>query len=226
MSRTYKDRPYRVKVNEDGVHRTASHNHDRFGEEIVKTHVVKDAKGQIIYDEVPVLKKVKYAIHTVPKFIQVTHENVKLSADSNLRYIDTLQPYVEQRLNPLYQRVFDLYNEGKLDEEVQVGTRKVARRVTSKRFAVKDHCTVNEAWDGHWHGENPCHKNLPDGYPQPRGRDRWRDAAKRNDNHRRRARQREATHSFTANVNAGFDPDENERAIAHLSDGEKQSGWW
>ncbi len=226
MSRTYKDRPYRVKVNEDGVYRTASHNHERLGEEVFGSHVVHDSHGNIIYDEVPVMKKVRHAIHSVPKFIQITHENVKLSADSDLRYIDNLMPYVEKKINPLYQEIFNLYNDGKLDKMVQIGTEKRARTVKFKRFAVKDHCTVNEAWDGHWHGEQPCYKGLPAGYPQPGHTTGWEKAARRNDKRRERSRRRHGTKQFVNEANSGEVPDENEKAVNEIAEGETRNGYW
>lgn len=224
MSRTYKDRPYRVKVNEDGNYRNATHNHDRFGEVVEKKHTVKDSDGNVIYDQVPVIQKVRHAINSVPKFITKTEE-VKLSQDSSLRYIEGLQPFVRREINPLYQHIFDLYAAGDLDREVQVDTRLVPRKVVSKRFAVKDHCTVNEEWDGHWHGDQPCHKGLPDGYALPRYYNRWdhssRKAAK---SHVRNSAKRSGKRMADAH-NVGVDVDDLDKDNNAMAENEHRLAW-
>lgn len=224
MSRTYKDRPHHVKVNKDGNYRNATHNHEAFGEVREKLHTVKDAEGNIIYDEVPQVEKVRNAIYIVPKWLTKKRE-VGLGVHSSLRYIEGLTEFTDHVINPLYQEVFDLYHAGRLDEEIEIGTKKVARRVTSLRFAVKDYCTVNEAWDGHWHGDQPCHKGLPDGYFQPGYVGPWDRAVRKAGKSRVRQETRTTGQRMASAHNAGVDLDDLDRENNGMTVDDHRLAW-
>ncbi len=224
MSRTRKDRPYRIKVNEDGCYREAHHHHERFGEKITRTVYLRDNKGKIIFEEQDKVEIVRFA--RVPRLIYKEYKVETFGPTSSLLYINGWMNVRVPEINPLWLERERLLAEGKGWEEMVTGKKQVPKTIKVVEKVVKDYCTVNEPWDGDWWGENPCYKGLPDGYAMPRYHSKWDKAQHRGIIKSRRNKSRTAGRKLARGYNAEADLEDFETEMNKITEVGKVSGWW
>lgn len=220
MSRTYKDRPYRVKVNKDGCYREATHRHDRFGKEVHGSRPVLDEKGNLIYDEVPIMQHAMWA--RIPRTLTAKFPT-PISKFSSFYYIkaDQWMEYEQTTINPLWIEQQWLIGAGRGWEKMCTGFRKEIRREDAILYTVKDYCTVNEPWEGKWWGEQPCHKDLPAGYGLPRWASKWDVSQKKAREGGRRVRERRGANQLANAYNSGASLED----LDDFEDGLNDAGW-
>ena len=225
MSRTFKDRPYRIKVQKDGCVREAIHRHYRFGVDVYGYRPVLDEKGKVIYDEEPIMQYVQWA--KIPRTLTAKFPT-PISKFSNFYYIkdDSWLDYEQTTINPLWVEQQRLLASGAGMTKMCVGFRKVVRREEVILYTVKDYCTVDEEWDGQWWGEQPCHKDLPAGYAQPRWASKWAKSSKLAREGGRRVRNLRSSKRLADAYNSGLDLDEFEHDMNEITEVDARSRWW
>jgi hypothetical protein len=150
MSRTLKDRPYWVQLNESKWY---DHDHTHLGEEYYIYKSIKDADGNLIYDDTP------WGM-TADQVIKYVRQEYILSFGSAIsrwyvdrsfiRMVDMQWYYASFRedLSVPAQTVMDARNlvaQGRGTVYIPMGTYKKLRRERKLSYTVADHCTEWEA---------------------------------------------------------------------------------
>lgn len=148
MSDTYKDVPYWVRLNRTGT--GTRHNHHLFGREVYHWRVVRDERGQPIYDVVPW----GYTAHDIVSRYALGWAYGRWWEDN---YPD---PISRMRVHAaLIERARIMVMRGQGDEMIVLGHRTQLRTERVLSFVVKDYCTAGEKIDKRenaWWGEMPC----------------------------------------------------------------------
>lgn len=147
MSRTYKDRPYWVRLNDEGI---IQHNHsgaDRLGRtsRIIPGPIVKDEDGNPLIETVERREKAswiaEHATRTKDYVVEVTWparmvEGMLYSGGSMIRTVKG------KGINPLWQEAQNLVNQGKGDTLLVYST---SQRVVRERIVVEftDECDAH-----------------------------------------------------------------------------------
>jgi len=141
MSRTDKDRPYWVRLNDDAT--STWHDHLHLGEDVYRTRVVRDAQGQPVTEQ-------------VPRSMSAT-DIVK----SHFGYFDRNYFLSFGRISEkIFQLARELHGAGRGDEQIIYGydTRYVRERYLA--YTIADHCTEGEPVKAgqqyYWSGSQPC----------------------------------------------------------------------
>lgn len=156
MSRTLKDRPYWVKLNDSTV---TDHDHLNLGRTYYKTKIVLDKDGNEIYDE------------TVWGFT-ATEIALAYTSDSSLNFIQAYNrrlkwyrffswnedhPHIS---NAIIDQAKRLHNSGAGSNFLECGTYQKRRTEQVVYRQMKDYCTEGERytskWDSRHSGELPC----------------------------------------------------------------------
>lgn len=153
MSRTLKDRPYWVQLNESKWY---DHDHRNLGEERYINKSVTDENGDLIYDDTPWGMTAAQVIKYVHQDYRLTFGSLMarwLVDRSFIRTVDMEWYYgsFHEDLVVATQKVLDsraLVAQGRGGVYVPMGTYKKLRRERTLSYTVADHCTEWEAKEG------------------------------------------------------------------------------
>lgn len=143
MSRTLKDRPYWVQLNESAWY---DHNHTHLGEVAYMYKYIKDRDGNLVCDETEWgLTATEIAEHG-----RVTHEIWRTRWEINPNYLYRAFGYMDAKgISPYVSkgvvlRARDLVFQGAGDTYLMCGTYKKVRRELVVSYVTADHCTEGE----------------------------------------------------------------------------------
>lgn len=153
MSRTRKDRPYWVRLNQDGTQ--TDHDHRRLGQVHYKRKYLKDAKGEDVYREVDV-------IGTVDGYLNQTRWSEEGIYYTSWR--DETRPATNIPIMT-FKAAKELHSAGRGNERIVMARKSERAYVTVYSHTTADHCTagvkLNKAeWKTWRYGEIPCMPEL------------------------------------------------------------------
>lgn len=143
MSRTDKDRPYWVRLN-DEAHATW-HDHEHLGEPVYHYRIVYDAEGYPETVEVPWTMSATDIVKGNP-----------FARMEGRRYFPYENPGTNSKL---LQQARELHGAGRGDEQIICGYRTMYRKERYLAYVIADHCTEGEPIDGrssYYSGPLPC----------------------------------------------------------------------
>lgn len=202
MSRTDKDRPYWVKVQDEGVIEHCHHSgrYDRRQHRIVKR--VYDDEGNPVMEDREVKLTAKRVIETQPRIKYATYTAQYSHPVRNLQgaYVTEYQATSAKRANPTYSEAEHLIAMGLPDAMVTI---RVDRVQKTEEYWENDsfECDLDEENDKHHPWRNNCGKELPD----------WKvnryycrcSRCRPGDEPRQRTRQRNMLHNMRKAANSG-----------------------
>lgn len=167
MSRTVKDRPYWVKVNEYGVEH---HDHSSLGKEVWGNREMKDKNGNLVHEEVPfyhsvgdLLARPEDVFGSWPYLSGTGVVMPKRQDDGReihvWRWNKSYRTVMERSIHKMRSEAMHLRAHGSSDKALVVGG--TLSRPKMEKYLVRitpDHCTINEKVHsrGRWNG-NPCY---------------------------------------------------------------------
>ena len=139
MSHTDKDRPYWVKLNDDGV--LTDHYHQSFGREIYVNRTVKDERGRPVYEEAP---------------RTMSASMIDLRASGISRYV------VEQLSEEITAKARNYCALGHPYAQIEVGTKSVPVTESVLMVTMRDYCTEGEKYRAglSQYSDLPCHPAM------------------------------------------------------------------
>lgn len=146
MSRTDKDVPYWVRLNNEGT--LTDHDHLRFGKEITQYRYVRDENGKRILNTVATVRTAREIMRTLAWNPYAYTQEIR---DEAKRYTTYTLGYWRE-YNP--------------DHQIRVGTRSYYEKGVVVTGHVRDYCTAgvkleDDTW--RWWSELPCTPELPAG---------------------------------------------------------------
>ena len=160
MSRTDKDRPYWVKVQDEGVethHHSANFRRGRFR----KMEKVFDANGDPVMEDREVKLTAKRVIETIPRLKAVPYSKEAPYWDRNKGWYYTEWKMISATVaNPVYSEAEHLIAMGMPDAVVVIRVDKV-QKVKETWIEPSTECDYDPDASGRDHWKNNCGKELP-----------------------------------------------------------------
>lgn len=161
MSNTFKDVPYWVRLNRDGIY--TDHDHTRLGKVYYKRVYHYDENDKPIYVEEPVYARAKDIIAqgSYPAGGYLPHWGYLVR-----RYYGSVSYYKRgdgAAPEPIMREAHKRVNNGEPDALIEVGTQSFHSYHTVESYRISDHCTEGEKLPqgDRWGTSLPCTPELP-----------------------------------------------------------------